>query len=217
MKRIITLSIAILLSITTANAQSSTGTNDKSSARGRNVAAFTVGDTEVGVYAGVATKYTTIFGEHAGLLELRGAFTVDRRWSIGLVGAGLWYDKSLHELVDDGSYRIEMAYGGIFVERMFSLSDHFILSLSVASGQGEVRYIYDKEYRDEKTWTEETIDRTTFAFFEPTVGMQVQVSDRVWLGVSGSYRNTSPVQLIGTDEDVFRKFSGGLTLTYGVF
>jgi hypothetical protein len=180
-------------------------------------AAFTLGEHKVGIYVGTGVRHTTLFGENAGLLELRGAFTFNRRWSVGLMGASLWYDKSLHELVDDGSYRLEMGYGGLYVERMFPLTNDLILSASVATGYGVAAYRYDKEYHAEKTWTEETIDQTTFAFFEPGLTLQWNFSGNFWLGASAHYRNTSPVELLGTSEDVFRKFSGGLTLTYGLF
>jgi len=179
--------------------------------------AFTLGDHNVGIYVGTGVRYTTLFGETAGLVELRGALTFNRRWSVGLMGAALWYDKSLHELVDDGSYRLEMGYGGLYVERMFPLSSDLILSASVATGYGVAAYRYDKEYHAEKIWTEETIDQTTFAFFEPGLALQWNFSGSFWLGVAASYRNTSPVELLGTSEEVFRKFSGGVTLTYGIF
>lgn len=211
MKRTFTLILTILFTFTAAQAQ------EHPDAQHDKTSLFMLGDTEVGLYLGTAARYTKLFGEDAGLLEFRGALTFDRRWSVGLMGAGLWYDRSLHELVDDGSYRIEMAYGGLFVERMFNLSDDFILSVSVATGYGEVKYRYDKEYRMEKRWTEETIDQTTFAFFEPTVGVQFRLGGHWGLGLAGSYRNTSPVELLGTDKGVFRKFSGGVTLTYGLF
>lgn len=180
-------------------------------------APFTIGDSKVGLSLGTSARYTTLFDEDAGLLELKGLLTFNRTWAVGLTGSALWYDKELHSLVDDGSYRMEMAYGGMVVERWFSLSQDLIFSVSVATGYGEVKYRYDKEYRKDKIWTEETIDQTTFAFFEPGIAMQWNISGRLWLGVAGSYRNTSPVELLGTDEDVFRKFNGGLTLTYGLF
>ncbi|MDT8323619.1 MAG: hypothetical protein RRA94_05885 [Bacteroidota bacterium] len=205
MKRTIFLAIALLVfTAATARAQ-----NQET--------LFTMGDTEVGLSLGTAARYTTIFDDDAGLLEFKGLLTFDRTWAVGLMGAGLWYDKSLHDLVDDGSYRIEMAYGGVVVERWFSLSPDVIFSLSVATGYGEVKYRYDREYRKDKIWTEESIDQTTFAFFEPGVALQLNLSGRLWLGVSGSYRNTAPVELLGTDENVFRKFSGGVTVTYGLF
>ncbi|MBE0646022.1 MAG: hypothetical protein IH600_18210 [Bacteroidetes bacterium] len=178
---------------------------------------FTIGDHEVGVYLGLGGRLTSLFGEPAGTLDARGAFTIDRRWSIGLMGAAFEYDKSLHALVDDGSYRINAAYGGFFVERMFFLGEHVLLSISIATGYGEVSYRYDKEYRKDKIWTEETIDRTEFAFFEPSVGLQFNVGGGFWIGMTGSYRNTSPVELLGTSEHVFQKFSGGLTITYALF
>lgn len=213
MKQILTLA-ALTFFATAALAQDQVSPP----AEGTSHAMFTTsGGHEIGLTLGVGGRYTTLFGDDAATLDLRGAFTVDRRWVIGLTGSAFNYDHTLRELVDDGSYRFEAAYGGLFVERWFGLGDDAILSIGVATGYGEAAYRYDKEYRKDKRWTEESIDRTTFAFFEPSVGLQVRLAGRVWLGAVASYRNTSPVDLLGTPETVFQQWSAGLQIGYGLF
>ena len=85
------------------------------------------------------------------------------------------------------------------------------------SGQGEAFYQYDKEYRDDKTWTEEIIDKTSFGFQEVGMEIQYRVANRMWLGLTGSFRNTSPVKLIDTPEDLFKGLNAGVTFKYGVY
>lgn len=218
MKQFLTLAAIILFTTTAITTTAVAQDRMTPTAQETSPGLFTTsGGHEIGLTLGVGGRYTTLFGDDAATLDLRGAFTVDRRWVVGLTGSAFNYDHTLSELVDDGSYRFEAAYGGLFVERWFGLGDDVILSLGVATGYGEAVYRYDKDFRTEKLWTEETIDRTEFAFFEPSIGLQVRVAGRIWLGAVASYRNTSPVQLLGTPETVFQKWSAGLQLGYGLF
>jgi len=44
------------------------------------------------------------------------------------------------------------------------------------------------------------IDQETFAVFEPGIEFMTKIGNRWWFGINGSYRNTSPVKLTGTDD-----------------
>lgn len=178
---------------------------------------FSINDTKLGGYVSLGGRYSTLDSEDAGFLDFKAAVVFESGWAVGLAGSGLYYDKSLSRLVSDGTYHLEAAYGGVFVEKMFSFNKDFKFSLYIISGSGTAEYTYDKEYREDKTWTEETIDKTTFFIFEPGIEIQHRVAGNWWIGVNGSYRNTSPLELIDTDENLFRKFSAGITVKYGIF
>jgi hypothetical protein len=179
---------------------------------------FKVNDTEIGVYGGIGGRYsTTLNADHAGFMDFKGAVVFDGEWGVGFIGSGLYYDKKLSSLVNDGTYHFYASYGGVFVERIFSLNNNFKISLSIASGAGEAWYEYDKDFHKEKIWSEEIIDKTTFAIFEPAIEIQHRISGNWWIGVNGSYRNTSPLTMIETDENLLRKFSGGIMFKWGIF
>lgn len=178
---------------------------------------MTIDGVNLGGYISVGGKYTTYNSKAAGLLDLRAAVTFKNGWGVGIGASGLDYDKSLSALVNDGTYHVEAGYVGMFVEKMFSVTDDFKISLSVLMAGGLMKYRYDSEYRKEKVWYEETIDQTDFFVTEPALEIQHRIFGNWWLGVTGSFRNTSPIKLIGTDEDVLKKFAGGVTIKYGVF
>lgn len=178
---------------------------------------FKIGGVELGGYIGMNTKYTEVCDNSAGMLDFKGAVTFESGWAVGLNFSGLWYDRALDEIVTDGSYHLSSGYGGIFVEKMFNVTDDFKLSLSLLFGQGNIEYIYDKQYRDDKVWYEETIDKTTYHLTEPGIEFSYRIASNWWIGVNGSYRMASPVKMIGTDEDVMRNFSSGITVRYGIF
>jgi hypothetical protein len=178
---------------------------------------YSFGDAKLGAYFSATGKHTSFKSEPAGFLDLKLAVTLNSKWAFGISASGLYYDKQLSDLVSDGTYHAYAGYTSIFVERIFSVNEDFKVSLSIASGAGEAYYQYDKEYRKEKLWTEEIIDKTTFSVLEPGLEIQHRISGNFWIGLSGSYRSTSPVRLLDASENMLRKFSGGLTFKWGVF
>jgi hypothetical protein len=176
------------------------------------------GETEVGAYVGLGGRYsTTINSDAAGFMDIKAAVVLNGEWAVGLTGSGLYYDKKLSQMVNDGSYHLYVSYGALFVERIFSLNNDLKISVSIATGKGEAYYEYDKDYHKEKVWTEQVIDKTTFAIFEPAIEIQHRIAGNWWIGINGSYRNTSPLNLVNTDENLLRKFSGGITFKWGIF
>jgi hypothetical protein len=178
---------------------------------------FMWGENKMGGYVSTSMKYTTFDKKPAGFLDIKGAVTLNGKWAFGVSASGLYYDKKLTELVDDGTYHIYAGYASVFVERIFSINENFKASVSVTSGQGEIYYQYDHEFREDKVWKDEIIDKTTVYVFEPGIEIQHRIAGNFWIGLSGSYRNTSPVEIIGGPEDMLQKFNGGITFKWGVF
>ena len=171
----------------------------------------------IGGYIGMNTKYSQLKKESVGYLDLKAGVTINSKWTIGFAGTGLYYDKKLSKLVSDGTYHLYAGYAGLFVERMITLGEGFNLNLSLLSGQGEAYYQYDKDYRENRPWYQEVIDKETFHVFEPGIEIQKQIFDNWYIGLAGSYRFTSPLKLVGTDDDALSTFSGGLSIKYGIF
>ncbi len=178
---------------------------------------FTIDDTPIGGYIGAGGRITTVESNTAGFLDGKIVAVINQKWGVGFSFSALHYDKGMNELVNDGAYHLSAGYAGIFVERIFKLSENFRLSVSITSGMGEAYYQYDKDYRKDKVWSEEIIDKTTFAVFEPALEFNYNIGGNYWIGVMGGFRNTSPLELIGADENLFQKFTGGVTFKYGLF
>jgi hypothetical protein len=176
-----------------------------------------IGDTELGGYVGLNTKFTSVDSDAAGFLEARAAITFDGKWAVGLDFSGLHYDYKLDEIVNEGTYHLNSGYAGIFVERIFPLSENLKLSASILFAQGFINYLYDKDYRADKNWYERKIDEDFYHLFEPQIEIQYCVGNHWWIGVNGSYRFASPIELKNSDENLLRNFGAGLTIKYGLF
>ncbi|MBC7891776.1 MAG: hypothetical protein H7Y12_06145 [Sphingobacteriaceae bacterium] len=108
--------------------------------------------------------------------------------------------------------------GGAWAQQyMRPIGKNMKISFSILSGAGLAMYKYDKDFAENRPWYQEIIDQETFAVFEPGIDLMAKVSKRWWIGLNGSYRNTSPVKLTGTDDLLFNKFNGGISIRYGIF
>lgn len=177
----------------------------------------TFNNTEIGGYVALGGRASSISGDRAGWLDGRVVVVLNGKWGIGLAGSALNYDYSLDKLVDDGTYRLEAGYAGLYVERIFQVSEDFKITLAVTSGYGTALYRYDKKYRKEKRWSEEIIDQVQFHVFEPALEIDYRITGNVWVALNASIRNTSPVELIGSTDKMLQKPGIGLSFKYGIF
>lgn len=178
---------------------------------------FNIRETRIGGYVSLGARYTTSLNEDPATFgDVKGVLVFKGGWGLGLVGSGLYYHKTMSNLVNDGTYHFNASYGAIYVEKIFDLNKDFKLSVSVASGSGTAFLQYDKNFQKDKKWTEEIIDQTIFYIFEPGLEFQYRISGNWWVSAYGTYRNTSPLNLIGADEDLFRKFSAGISFKWGI-
>jgi hypothetical protein len=168
-------------------------------------------------YIELGGKASSVFSNTTGFGDLKAGLIFKDKWVIGLAGSALFHGQELDRLVNDGSYHLYANYGGLFIERIFSFTHHLMMSIAFMTGQGEAYYQYDKPYRQAKVWSDEIIDRTTFGVQELSFTLQHRMTRNLWLGVVGSYRHTSPIEMIGTDKDLLENFNAGVVLRYHIF
>ncbi len=170
----------------------------------------------VGGYLGLSGSYTDVMGKGAGWLGGRIGVVFNHRFTVGVTGSALWYDYRLDELTASGTYHLETGYAGVFGEYMQPLGNRFKLGFSLVLGQGLAKFTYDRDFREDKPWYEQTIDQQVYSVTEPGVEALVRVAPKWWVGVNGSWRFTSPVGLKHTPDDLFQNFSGGVSVRFGL-
>jgi len=172
---------------------------------------------EIGLYGGLSGTYSETLSKPSGWLGAKIGFVFNHKWAFGWAGNALSFDRRLDKNVTDGTYHLEAGYAGVFAEYLQPIGKNMKISFSVLSGAGLALYKYDKEYAETRPWFQEIIDQETFAVFEPGIELMTKIGSHWWLGLNGSYRNTSPVKLTGTDDMLFNKFNGGISIRYGIF
>lgn len=180
---------------------------------------LSLNEMKIGGYISLGGRYSTIINSsNAEFLDYKAGLTFNGEWAIGLHLSGLIHnDKELTSVVNDGTYSLYVTYGTIFIEKIYSLNNDFKLSIYLSTGYGEAYYRYDKDYRKNKLWSEETIDRTEFYVLEPGIEIQHRIAGNWWIGLNIAYRNTSPIELVNTDENFLKKLSGGINFKWGIF
>jgi hypothetical protein len=171
----------------------------------------------VGGYIGISGSYTEVMSKPAGYLGAQLGIVFDKRYAIGLAGNALWYDYALSEAVSNGTYHLEAGYAGIFFEYMQPLGSRIRLTFSLLTGMGVAKYTYDKAYRDSMPWYQRTIDTRDFSFIEPGIGLMGRVAKKWWIGLNGSYRATSPINLPSAPVNLLNNFSAGISVRFGIF
>ena len=171
----------------------------------------------LGMYGGLSGTYSTFSDQPAMWLNGKAGLVFDGRWAIGFAGSAINYDHELDELVDDGTYRLQAGYSGLFVEHIVPIKDWAKFSVSWTTGMGLAFYQYNREFRENRPWYNEYIDVERFAANEFGAEFMVRLAGNWWIGAKGSYRDTSPVKLEGVDEDAFEKLNAGITVRYGIF
>jgi hypothetical protein len=171
----------------------------------------------LGLFMDLNGSHTEILDRSSQLFGARIGFVYNRRLSFGFTGSAINYDYTLDELVNDGTYHMEGGHAGIFVGYMLPISNWGRLHFSISTGQGVVMYRYDKEFAEDRPWYQEIIDQENYATFEPGIEFSVKVAKKWWVGVQASYLTTSPIELMGTDEDFLEHYTSGILIRYGLF
>ncbi len=207
----IILSVLLLLSGLCVLAQENTANNYLFTLKGKNKT------HEIGLYGGLSGSYSETLSKPSGWLGAKVGLVFNHKWAFGWAGNALYFDRRLDALATDGTYHLEAGYAGLFAEYMMPVGNSFKINFSILSGRGLAIYKYDKDFAEDRPWYQETIDQETFAVFEPGIELLTKIRGHWWFGVSGSYRNTSPVKLTGTDDMLFNKLNGGISIRYGIF
>lgn len=171
----------------------------------------------IGAYAALSGTASEVSGKTALWAGAKLGVVLDHRYTLGVAAYGLSYDHSLTALVDDGKYHLEAGYTGLFFEYMQPLGKRFLLGFSVLTGQGTAKYTYDKDYRENKAWYEQTIDLQNFSVIEPGIEALIRVNPRWSFGINGSFRSTSPVRLKNTSTSILTNMNAGLSVRFGIY
>jgi hypothetical protein len=178
---------------------------------------FTLDGNDIGGYIGIDTRLTSINSLPAGLVDYRVAVVINNKWSFGYSSTGLWNDRHLSTLVNDGVYHLMSNYQGLFIERIFNLNENFRYSLLLLIGQGIVKYEYCRSTIANRKWYEEIIDQADFNLIGPAVEMDFNIYDNFWLGANLGYNITTTIRMMDTKSDLLNNVNGGLSFKYGVF
>lgn len=169
-----------------------------------------------GGYGAFTISYSEIGGHDALVTGGRGAFIFDHSFAIGLGGFGFVnnFDYNHHEIETD--FSLAGGYGGIFFEPIIAGKSPVHVSFPILIGMGGVAAYknYDMEW-DYPHYSDYGND--IFFVVEPAVELEFNLARFFRLAATVSYRHTSKIELIKTDENALKGFNFGMTFKFGKF
>jgi hypothetical protein len=185
-------------------------------------------------YGGPMVKFTSINGEFGLLCGARGAWTINRTFSIGLAGYGLTTRQDVDYTLPgaNGATKnkgsINLGYGGIYFEYLHHSIDAVHLAGNVLIGAGGVDYTDRQTWIDEKnTDYDKSAEKKPWEvrlFVEPTVAVEFNITSYFRLSAEIGYRWSTKIRdnsLYRSAKELhdinFNALSGGLTFEFGCF
>lgn len=166
------------------------------------------GKIDFGAYGGPIIKFTEINDEFAVLIGGRGGLLINHKFLIGGGGYGLVSEVPASNIWPNDNYLLEFGYGGLVLEYILRSRKLIHLSFYTLIGGGGLCF-RDRWY---EPW-----DNDAFFVAEPGIDLMLNVTKRFRIGIGGSYRYISGVNLNSLrDQDVSGP-SAALTFKFGRF
>ena len=167
---------------------------------------------EVGGGAGAAI----LDGEPVVTIDVA-AVTEAARWvDVGVrVGAVHTLERSYKD--DEGrAYQAEVAQVQAMLRPKLVLGERVDLGLLLGVGNGLLQFRYEHKYRDEMTWTEEMLDRVSFAMYSAGADIRVGLGANLSLYGEGGYRATGYLDTPLMDDDALLGPYARAGVTYSI-
>lgn len=178
-------------------------------------------------YGGPQVKFTTIDETFGLLVGARGAWTINRTFSLGLAGYGLVtkHEVNYTDMFNEKQYHnINFGYGGIYFEYIHQPLDYVHFSGNVLCGFGGLNV------SDRQNWGSsegnEFDDSPSRGYFvlEPTIAVEFNITRFFRISAEASYRwmtdvweNNQFKKAQGLNNIDLKGLSGGLTFEFGSF
>lgn len=177
-------------------------------------------------YGGPQVKFTTINDQFGLLVGGRGAWTIDRTFSVGLAGYGLVTRQNVNytDMYNTNlNNNLNFGYGGFYLEYIYNPLEyiHFAGNVLFAGGLAN--------YSDRSTWGNKNNNddwgpTKSYIVIEPTLAVEFNITRFFRISAEASYRwmtdvweNKEFIKSKGLADINLKGFSGGLTFEFGSF
>ena len=169
------------------------------------------GDQDVvfGGFGGLNVRYTRVLGADSVWVGGEGALLLNHAFSVGAGGGGI-----ANEINPTTQTRLEFAYGGLILRYHFFSNELVNFAVGGLIGAGSIG-VHDRNADpDEIDWEE--VGETVFVV-EPELGLYLNVTRWMRVGVNGGYRFVSGVEKNDLSETDVRGAAGGGSIQFGWF
>ncbi len=156
-------------------------------------------ENEINGFGGMDIKVTDIFSERAMILGGYGGVLVNRRFMLGVAGYGIATDPEFEGQLRDGllpdtlvngstrKLTITGGYAGLMLGGILFTREIVHISIPVTLGAGQL-HITDKDFFQNSTDTDYTIESSTFFYAEPGVQLEFNMTSSFRIAIGATYR-----------------------------
>jgi len=162
-----------------------------------------------GGFGGLNVRYTRVLGNDAVWVGGEGALLLNHAFSVGAGGGGI-----ANEINPTKQTRLDFGYGGLILRYHFFSSEIVNFAVGGLIGAGSIG-VHDRNLdADQVDWEE--VGETVFVF-EPELGLYLNVTRWMRIGLTGGYRFVSGVEKNDLSETDVRGAAGGGAVQFGWF
>ncbi|MCP4133390.1 MAG: caspase family protein [bacterium] len=158
-------------------------------------------------YGALIPRYGRLGGENTFLLGTRGGLILNHSFVFGAGGFGNTTSRRL--TVDSTDRDVSIGYGGFMFEYYFFATSLVNISTGVIIGAGGVGYKVGSG--------DDQVEGSAFFALEPHVGVYLNVTDFLRVGVDVSYLYINGISMSGVSDSDYRGFSASLVVAYVSF
>ncbi len=173
------------------------------------------GNKHSGGFGALSFKATKFNDKNIVLAGIRGGWIINRTVAIGIEGYGIIPTGEYPDIDPIFNTRAVGGYGGLFIEPILFSNNIVHVTFPIASGAGWLGYVTDWEqtyYHDSYL-----VDDDVYWYFEPGVGIELNVARSFRVAMGATYRITQDLELVNTDANAFDDWNYFLTLKFGKF
>ena len=171
-----------------------------------------------GGYGAFTVAYSKIDGSDAIVSGIRGGFIFHHALTIGAGGYGFINNINSYGSSDNPGLSLSGGYGGLLIEPIVWGKNPVHLSFPVLIGGGGVALVNLNDWENMgHHYPYDEVDYDTYFVIEPSAEVELNLARWFRLAAAVSYRYTSAIQIINTDENVLRGFNYGVTFKFGKF
>ena len=167
---------------------------------------------KVGGYGSLMMQYARLNGRDGALGGVEGALLLDHRFAIGFAAFGWSNEQRLTASQNYERPYMHFGFGGLLLRYHVYIPDSPVLiSAAALVGGGGVSLT---QFQDSEVLRENT---DVFFIFEPQIGVHVNLTRWMRVGLDAGYRITSGIGRFGFDESNFNGISVGGSVGFGWF
>jgi hypothetical protein len=187
---------------------------------------------ESSIYGGPVVKFTTINGDFGVMVGARGGWIINHALTLGIAGYGLANRVDANSLGPMGEKHVDLGYGGLDLEWVFSSDDMIHFSVGTLIGAGGVGFrnrFVDRDWNYLDHPWDNFVDPGPFsyngthhnfhAFFvaEPSAYVDLNLTSWFRLSAGASFRYVSGLNSTASTNKDLTGVSGNILLRFGAF